>query len=560
MADGAARGRRLSLDAGTLLAALTGVVVVAAVAYPLLWLLGGPSIEKGQLDFDYLVRVLTERRYARALVNSLITGGATMVMSLLVGVPLAFLIARTDIPLAGLIRSLTVASFITPSFLLAFAYVLLLGPNAGLLNQLLVAVLSLAEAPFDIYTMGGLVFVATLEGVPLVFMATMATLETMDGNLENAARIIGAPGWRVAATITLPIIRPAVGAGALLAFISTLSLYGAPAILGIRVVPTEIRALLGDPPQFDLAAGLSLYLVVLSLAGFAAYRRLLRGQGAYVTVTGRWAPAERFALGWWKAGALAFCLLYLALAVVFPYAVLGFASLTRAVGVGLAPGNLSFDNYRYILSDELSLRAIANSLLLAVGAAVVGTVIGLVVAYVEVRGEGARGRGVLQYAAMLPFGVPSIVLGVGLILAFIRPPLVLYGTMWILLIAYVVKFMPLAVRTCSASLRQIDGSLEEASRIVGGSRLRTFCTITAPLVRRGAAAGGFLIFIPSFRELGASVLLTAPGTETVAFVMITSWGSVSFESTCTLGVITLLMTVGIFFALQRPLHLSRGGA
>ena len=533
---------------------------MAAVAYPLLWLLGGPSIEKGRLDVSYLLSVLIERRYAWALVNSLVVGGATMVTSVLVGVPLALLVSRTDVPFAALVLNLTVASFITPSFLLAFAYVLLLGPNAGLLNRAIVAVLGLPEAPFDIYTKAGLVFVASLEAVPLVFLSVVAALETMDGNLENAARILGARGWRVVATITLPIIRPAVGAGALLAFISTLSLYGAPAILGVRVVPTEIRALLGDPPQFDLTAGLSLYLMVLSLLGFAGYRRLLRGRGSYVTLTGKWAPAERFVLGWWKLPALLFCLLYLALAIGLPYAILGFASLTRAVGVGLAPGNLSLDNYRYILTDALSMRALANSLLLAAGAAGVGTVIGLIVAYVEVRAERARGRSLLQYTAMLPFGIPSIVLGVGLILAFIRPPLVLYGTMWILLIAYVVKFMPLAVRACSASLHQVDGSLEEASRIVGGSRLRTFLKITVPLVRRGALAGGFLIFIPSFRELGASVLLTAPSTETVAFVMMTSWGSVSFEATCTLGVITLLLTVGIFFAFQGPLRLSRVGA
>ena len=547
------------LDPGVILAVLASAAVILIVGYPLFWLFGGPSVEAGRWQFGYLLTVLAERRYARVLLNSLVAGVGTMVLSVLIGVPLAYFVARTDLPLAGLVRNLTVASFITPSFLLAFAYVMLLGPNAGLINRVLVALFGLEEAPFDIYTMGGLIFVATLEGVPLVFLAALAALGSMDGNLENSARILGAGGRRVALTITLPLIRPAIWAGALLAFISTLSLYGAPAILGVRVVPTEIRGLLGYPPQFDLAAGLAVYLMALSLVGLFAYRRLLRGQRSYATLTGKWAPAEQVPLGPWKALALGFCLLYLLLAIGFPYLLLGFASVTKAVGVGFQAGNLSWDNYRYILSDPLSLRSFGNSLLLAIGAAALGTLLGLTVAYIEVRGERVRGRAVLEYVALLPFGVPSSVLAIGLILAFIRPPLVLYGTMWILLVAYVVKFMPLAVRTCGAALRQVDASLEEASRIVGGSRLKTFWKITVPLVRRGAMAGAFLIFIPSFRELGASILLAGPTTETVAYAMITAWGAMSLEVTCTLGVVTLLITMGLFSLFQRLHRLSGSG-
>jgi iron(III) transport system permease protein len=549
--------RAAGLDAGAIFGALIGAVVIILVAYPLFWLFVGPSVEKGRLDFGYLLTLVNEPGEMRALINSVIAGGGTMVVSLMAGVPLAYLVSRTDLPLAGVIRNLTVASYMTPSFLMAFAYVLLLGPNAGLINRALVSVMSLNGPPFNIFTMGGLIFVATLEAIPLVFLATTTAMESMDGNLENAARILGAGPGRMAATITLPIILPATAAGGLLAFISTLSLYGAPAILGVKVIPTEIRGLLGFPPNFDQAAALSLYLMTLSLLGFFAYWRLLKGRMQYVTVTGKWAPAERILLRGWKIPALIFCFLYLMLAIALPYLMLGFASLTRAVGTGLRPENLTFDHYRYILGDPFSLRALRNSFVLGIAAAVVGTLLGLVVAYIEVREGHARGANLLQYIAMLPFGVPSIVLGVGLILAFIRPPLVLYGSMWILLVAYVVKFMPLAIRTSSSSLRQIDFSLEEASRIVGGSRLRTFWTITVPLVRRGLLASAFLIFIPSFRELGASVLLSGPKTETVAFAMITSWGSVSFEVTCALAVVTLLMTVGIFFLIQGPVELLR---
>lgn len=557
-ARGGSGVRAAGVDTGVVAAVLIGGLVVALVLYPLFWLFIGPLFEKTRPDFGYLLSVMSEPRQLRALVNSLLVSGGTMIASLLVGVPIAFLVSRTDLPLAGMIRSLTVASYMTPSFLLAFAYVQLLGPNAGVINRMLVRVMGLSASPFNIYTMLGVIFVATLEGIPLVFLATSAAMETMDGNLESAARILGAGPTKVAATVTLPIVLPAIAGGGLLAFISTLSLYGPPAILGVNVVPTEIRNLLGFPPNFEQAAALSIYLMVLSLVGFFAYWHLLKGKTLYVTVTGRWIPAERLPLRGWKAPALMCCLLYLVAAIALPYLMLGFASLTHAVGVGFRPGNFTLDNYRFLFGDPFSLRALRNSLILGVGASIAGTLLGLVVAYIETREGDAPGAKFLQYVAMLPFGIPSIVLGVGLILAFIRPPVLLYGTMWILLVAYIIKFMPLAIRTTSASIRQIDPALEEASRIIGGSRIKTFWQVTVPLVRRGLLTGAFLIFIPSFRELGASVLLSGPKTETAAFAMITSWGSVSFEVTCALAVVTLFMTVGIFFLFQGPLQLFRG--
>ncbi len=542
-------------DAGATVAAFACLLVVFFVGYPLFWLFGGPSIEAGTPKFDYLVSVLSSGRTASALWNSFVAAAGAMVFSVLVGVPIAFLVARTDMPLRGLVRVLVVTSFITPSFMLAFAYVLLMGPNAGVINQAIAGLLGIEKGPFDIFTMGGLVFIAALEGAPLVFMATAVALENMDGNLESAARMLGARTAKVMRSISMPVVLPAIGAGALLAFISTLSLYGAPSILNVRVVPTEIRSAFGgSPPRFDTAAGLAVYLMALSLVGFFAYRRMLSGQASYVTVTGKWAPAERIALGVWKLPALGVCVLYVLLALVLPYAMLGLASFTHAFGQGFATGNLTFDNYAYVFNDSFSLRSIWNSLILALGAAVVGILIGLIIAFIEVRGAGLPGRQFVAYAAMLPYGIPSIVLAVGLVLAFIRPPLLLYGTMWILLIAYTVKFMPLAIRIIGANLQQIDPALEEASRMVGATRARTFFKITVPLVLPAALAGGFLIFIPSFRELGASVLLSAPNTEVVAFVMMTSWGSVSFEVTCTLGIITLAITVGMYFLFQRPIH------
>jgi iron(III) transport system permease protein len=527
---------------------------VALVLLPVFWLFVGPSIESGKPNVEFLSAVFGQRRLLHALTNTIYASVATSIFSTIIGVVLAFFVARTDMPLRGAISLLTVASFITSSYLQAFAYVVLLGPNAGVINKILVNLLGLEESPFDIYTFEGYVFVATLEGVPLVFLTALAAMKTLDGSLENSARILGARGIYIVCTITLPLIAPAIGAGALLAFISTLSLYGAPAILGIRVVPTEIQALLGFPARFDLAAGVSLYLMVLALVGLLVYRKLLTKSGRFVTVTGKWGPPEPFRLGRARWPISLCAIFYVVLAVILPYSVLGYASLSKAVGAAFSFDNLTLDNYAFVFNDPLSLRGLKNSLIASLGAAVVATFLACVIAFVEVREHHRTSVRAADAVLMLPFGIPSVVIAVGLILAFIRPPLILYGTLWIIAAAYLIKFVPIAIRTLAAVFEQIDQSLEEASRIVGASPIATFRRISVPLAWNGIVSSVVLVFIPCFRELGASIILATPFNETAAFAMITAWGAVSFEVTCAIGVLMLLVTMvaQLLFARIRP--------
>jgi iron(III) transport system permease protein len=526
----------------------------ALVLLPIAWLFVGPSIESGTLNLDFLTAVFAQRRLLRALTNTLEASFATAVCATIVGVMLAFLVVRTDIPFRRVISLLTVGSFVTSSYLQAFAYVLLLGPNAGVLNVALMRLFHLEEAPFDIYSFWGYIFVASLEAVPLVFITTVSALRTLDGSLENSARILGASAWRIVFTISLPLIAPAIGAGALLAFISTLSLYGAPAILGIRVVPTEIQGLLGFPARFDLAAGVSLYLMGPALLGLLLYQKLMSRSGRFVTVTGRWGPPEPFRLGAlrWPSCLLGFS--FVVVAVLLPYSVLGYASLSKAAGAVPSLDNLTLDNYAFILRDSLTLRALGNSVIASLGAALVATALACVIAFVEVRQRERPAVRALDALLMLPFGIPSVVIAIGLILAFIRPPLVLYGTLWIIGLAYLIKFLPIAIRTLAAVFSQIDSSLEEASRIVGASPTTTFVRISIPLVWSSMVTATVLVFIPCFRELGASIILATPFNETAAFAMITAWGAVSFEVTCAIGVVMLAITLvaQMLFARVRP--------
>jgi iron(III) transport system permease protein len=459
-------------------------------------------------------------------------------------------------PLRQILSILIVGSFVTSSYMLAFSYIVLLGPNAGVMNHFLMSLFRLENPPFNIYGFGGFVFVATLEGTPLVYSTVISAFKTVDGNLEYSARILGASTLRIILTITLPLVVPAIGAGALIVFISTLSLYGAPAILGVRVVPTEIQALLGDI-RFDLAAGVSLYLAALALVGLVFYQRLLRRSERFVTVSGKGVPLETIRLGPWRWPVCMLACTYTLISLFLPYAVLGYASVSHAVSAIPSFENFTLANYAFVFKDPFSIRGLKNSSALSVGAAVIAAMLASIISLMEVRLSDKRFMRVIDAVLMLPFGIPGIVIAVGLILAFIRPPFVLYNTIWIIGIAFVIKYLPIAIRTIGAVFQQIDKSLEEASRIVGASSTTTFSRISVPLAWNGIVSAMVLVFILCFSELGATILLVSPNNETISFAMITAWSSTSFEVTCAIGVIMLAVTLAAVTVTQLALVKSK---
>ena len=296
--------RKLLASAG-----LVCVFLGIFLGYPLFWILGAPTIESGHLDLSFVLDVFSQRRYLRAFENSLYASAGAMAASVVVGVPIAVLVARTDMPCRNAIRGLAAASFITPSFLLGFAYIMLLGPNNGLLNQGLQYLFGFETGPIDIYSLGGFVFLATLECVPLVVITVSGRCRRWTEIWKTQRRILGASPLKVLAKITLPLVWPAISAGALLAFISTISLYGAPRFSACgRPDRNPIRA--GSRGQ-AIGAG---WLVALAHAYFIirifVYQRLLGRQTSFVTVTGKWAPAELMRLGKWRFVALACAFLH----------------------------------------------------------------------------------------------------------------------------------------------------------------------------------------------------------------------------------------------------------
>lgn len=497
-------------------------VLVILVIYPLVSLLWGSFTlaHAGDVGIANYTRVFLEPRIYASLRNTIYIGAGSTIGSLLIGLPIAWVISRTNIRGRGLFKILTFIAFMTPAYQGAVAYMMLAGPNAGYLNTVIASVFGLERGPFNIFSIWGIILVTTINTFPYVVFLCAAALSSVDGRLEDSARILGASKFRILTGITWKLVTPAVLSSSLLVFVHSISLFGSHAFLGlprgIYTLPTQIYVMFGFPPDYAGAASLSMILVLITVAILFVQRWYLRKR-SYVTVAGKSTRPTITHLGpagrW---GMTLFCHVVFALAVYLPVAVLVWTSLSNTRVLRLSLDTLTLDNYRAVLFDVgVTQRGLQNSTWLGISAATIGMVLGGLIAYMILRLR-LRGVRLLDYVSLIPFGLPGIVLAVALILAWIRVPLPIYATAWILLIAYLTKTIPLAVRAADSSIRQIDPSLESAARIAGASWLRSIVDITLPLMRSGLIAAWCLIFIQSFQELAATILLFSAGRETAA--------------------------------------------
>ena len=509
---------------------LQGVVLGLAVAlllflvgYPLLWLFLGALGVPQSFGLEHVQRAFTRPQNYAALVNTLQLALGTGIMSIFIGVPLAWATARTDMPLRQVVHALVALSYIMPPYLTALAYIFLLGPDAGHFNRLLQGAFGFESGPLNIFSMPGVIFVIGIHVFAFTYFLTHSALKSVDASLEESAQMLGARRWQTALRINLPLVAPAVTGGALLAAIDSLALFGPQAIIGtpaqITFLPTRIYATIGSyPPRWAEASALSLLLVVLTVAGLAVQRGYLERR-SYVTVGGRGVRTQIIDLGAWRWPLLAFCLTVVFFSAVAPIGVLTLNAFSKSWTDPLSLSNLTLTHFNAALfQDQVAVRGILNSLKLATAAATIAVVIGAAVAYLDLR-TNVRGRRILDYLAILPLGLPGTVMAVGILLAFIRLPIPIYGTLWILLAAYVARFIPLATRSANATFRQIDPSLEEAGRITGASWLHAIRRILMPLSRPGLLVAFLLVFIPAFGELSATILLYTGGTETIAIAI-----------------------------------------
>ena len=524
------------------------------VGYPLLWLvLGAAGLPRG-LGLDGVTRAFTRPSNLTPLFNTVILAASVGVTGVLAGVPLAWLVARTDMPLRRLVHALVGLAYVVPPYLTAIAYIILLGPNGGYVNRLLDWGLGTGLGVFNVFSFGGVVLVITLHVLAFPYYLTHEALQSIDASLEESARMLQAGRWYVLRRVTLPLVAPAITGGALLAAVASLALFGPQAVLGtpaqVSFLPTRIYGAISNyPPRFPEAANLSLVLVALTVLGLLLQRRYL-ARRSFVTIGGKGVRAERWSLGALRWPACFVALSAVLIAAVAPVGVLLAAACSRVWTSAPLPGNLTLMHFRdALVGNQVALRGITNSLMLASGAATLAVAIGLAVAYLDLRTR-LRGRRALDMLAALPLGLPGTVLAVALILAFLRPPLLLYGTIWILLVAYVARAIPLATRGASSALQQLDVSLEEAARITGGSWWDGIRRILLPILRPALLTTWLLVFIPSLGELSATILLYTSGTETISVAIYRLNDLGQLEVVAALSVVLIGAILGLLLLLQ----------
>ena len=557
MSGASALGGTARLDLGKLGFAAFGLVLLGLIGLPLVWLAVYAFTDKGgAATLENFRQLFSDPTLLAPLRVSFLVATCVGVLSAIVAAPVAWLVSRSDMPGRGVVRALMTASFVTPPFLGAIAWEVLAAPNSGLINAWYRHLYDLP--PFvhlvDIYSIEGLIFVDTCYAFPFVFVLVANALDRIPADMEDAAAILGASRWRTVLTITLPLAAPAFLAGSLIAFLRSLTLFGTPAVLalpaGFHTITTKIWSLFQYPPNPGLAAAAALPLLIVTVLLLKAQSMIL-GRRSYAVVGMRNATPRLVPLGPWRWAALATCLLALCFPVLLPYFALLKASLTTTLGDPITTENLTMRHLRFVFLDFSPTRlAIKNTLLLAFLSATAGTLLALVVSSIATR-KSMWGHSVLGFLATAPIAIPGIVLGVGLFLAYTRGPVVLYGTLWILFLAYVTIELPAAYQQLQSAFTGIGAELEEAGRILGASRFRVLRDITAPLLRTGIIAAWCFIFIGVMRELSAAILLFTAETKVLPVVIYDLNESGDLGAISVLGLTLLAFTFVVILLANR---------
>ena len=527
------------------------------ILMPLSWLVYYSFHDRaGGFTLDNFAQLVTDPSFVDPLLTTLILATSSAIVCCVVAAPMGWLVARTDMPLRRTVRALVTASFVTPPFLGAIAWELLAAPNSGLLNQAFRAVTGAEqdEYLFNIYSLPGVIFVISCYTFAYVFVLVANALDRIPADLEDASSILGASAWTTARRVTLPLAMPAVLAGALIAFLQAMTLFGSPAILalpaGFHTMTTKIWSLFQYPPKAELAAAASLPLLILTILLLRAENFVL-GRRGYSVVGGRQGNPRLVALGRWKWVALGIAFIVLLNPVFLPYGALLNAAFSPVASQLVSLGTLTLRNVEFVFF-ELSATKLAfeNTLILCTSAATIGTIMAVVIAYMTAR-KAIAWHKALGFLATAPVAVPGIVLGVGLFLSYTRPPFVLYGTLWILLVAFVTIALPSAYQQLYSAFRVVNPDLEEASRILGATRLGTLARITAPLLRTSVIATWCFIFVGVIRELSAAIMLFTSQTKVISVLIFDLNESGDLGAIAVLGLIMLIVTFTVVILINR---------
>jgi len=484
------------------------------------------------------------------LFNSFIFAAGSSILATALAATLAWISIRTNAPFRKFFELTAIIPNIFPPVMLAVSWTVLLSPRTGLINRLLMELFSLDNAPLNLYSLWGMIFVEALITTPLAFLIVSASLYSMDPSLEESARVAGSNNIQIASRITFPIIRPALLAAVILNFVRAIESFDTPAIIAlparIEVFTTKIyrEAVGAFPPNQNLAATYGVSLLLITMLFVYCYRHLTKRSERYVTVTGRGYRPTIIDLGKWRYPAAGVAGLVLLLIVVLPFLVLIYVSFISYIHV---PGPktwelLTLDNYRGNLRDARTYRALQNSLFLAVGGATLCMLLAALTAWVTTKTKVA-GRGAIEALTFIPWAFPGTALAIGLLWTYVYVPLPIYGTLWILLIGYITRFLPYGLRTMTSTIVQLHDDLPQASMACGAGFLTTFRRILLPLLRPGFIAGWIILATIFLREFSTSIFLYSPGSEPLGPLLYHFYVDGNLGPMCSLALIVSLICI-----------------
>ncbi len=495
-------------------------------------------------------------RYVDALFNSLKLGAASAALAGILAVPLAWAVARTNMPGRGLTRMLVLATFITPPYTGAVAWILLAGPNAGWLNRFYMMATGAEAGPFNIYSFTGLAVVIALYSFPYIFIFTTAALELVSSEMEDAANILGAGPWRTMRKVTLPLALPAILGGLIICFLEAIALFGSPAMIAIparfNVVTTQLFQFFGNPVRVEVAAAYAMPLLGVTILLVLVQRLIVRRKG-FVALTGKGGERRPILLGRWRWVMFGYAMFVAALAVFLPYIFLIQSAFAKAWGRGFLLDNITLANFHFILFEHATAaQSVINSFVYGGISATIAVFLTLGVAYIVARRLIPFG-GVLGFLCVAPFVIPGVVLAIGFYAAYAPPPLSLYGTALILILAFTTRFLPVGYVNASAAINSLNPEMEEAVRVLGGSRMTALRRVVAPLLKRNLLGAWLLIFIPATRELSAAIFLYGPNTKVASVMIFDMSEEGNFERLAALALVLQVLTLPLLYLGQRAL-------
>jgi iron(III) transport system permease protein len=548
-------GNRFNSQSLILIGCTAFVLYLAGI--PLLMLLYGSvrSAPIGEPGATYTIqnyiKAYFDREFYLLLLNSVYYALGTCSLTFLIGTFLAWVSERTNTPFKKLFVVMSLIPFIIPGILSTISWILLLSPKIGLINIVVKELLGLESAPFNVYSMWGMIWAESIHLYPLVFLLMSAAFRNMDTSLEEAALTAGSSTLQTFWKVTLPLMRPAMFSVLLINFIRGIEAFEVPALIGvpakISVFTTKIfLAIHQFPSDFGLAGAYAVTLLIISTIGVLIYGKITRREERYATVTGKGYRPRVIDLGGWKYLTLGISFLIFFLAVIMPVFVLLWSSFIPYYGVPSKElmQKMTWANYHYILNYPLALTAFKNSFYLSVGSATLVMLLTSVIAWITVKTK-LPGRGFLDTMTFIPIAMPGIVLGVSLIWVYLTLPIPIYGTIWVLLLAYMTKYIPYGIRAASASMIQINKELEEASLTAGGTWFQTFRKIILPLLMPGFTAGWIYISIIALRELSTSILLYSYNSTVLSIMAFDLWEGGQYTYVCALGVLMVLLLVAM---------------